>query len=361
MDHAAFRSQFPVLESRAYLNAGTCGPLPRAAVAALEEVARDALAEGRAAGYYEQLIATRDRLRAAYAGVLGADPRDVSVTTSTSEGIVRVLLGLELRAGDEVLIAAHEHPGLLGPLAAVRDRLGLTVREVPLAEIAGAVSPATRLVACSHVGWTTGEVAPSFAGLPGDLPVLLDGAQGAGALAIDLEALGCAFYAGSGQKWMCGPVGSGMLWVSPAWRDRLVASGPTYMNLGVPADGLGATACADGRAHDAVAMSLESSAAALAAHDVLAAFGWERVWQRGPALAAELAAALEAAGRRVAPRGPSTLVSWHSEDPEAEAARLGSSGVVVRSFPGLPFVRASVGAWNDQSDVERVLAGASTS
>jgi selenocysteine lyase/cysteine desulfurase len=361
MDAEAFRSEFPVCERLAYLNAGTCGPLPRAAVAAQEEVAARALAEGRAKGYHEAFLETRERLRAAYAGVLDADAADVSVTTATSEGIARVLLALRLRRGDEVLIAADEHPGLLGPLAAVRDRLGLTVREVPLAEIATAVSPATRLVACSHVAWTTGEVAPRLDGLPDDVPVLLDGAQGAGAIPIDLTALGCAFYAASGQKWLCGPVGAGMLWVSPAWRERLAPAAPTYANLETPAAGLAATPAPDGRAHDAIALSLETAAAALAAHDVLAALGWEQVHARARELAAGLAQDLAAAGRDVAPRGDSTLVSWRSADPEAEAARLLAAGVVVRSFAGLPFVRASVGAWNDQSDVDLLLAGVSTS
>lgn len=361
MDAIAFRAQFPVVGRKAYFNAGTCGPLPSAAVAALTEIAEHALAEGRSMGYYEQFFETRDALRAAYAGVLAAEPDDVAVTTATSEGIVRVLAGLDLEPLSEVLVAESEHPGLLGPLTAVRDRLGLTVREVPLASIAESVGPQTRLVACSHVGWTTGELAPSLAGLPDDLPVLLDGAQGAGAVPIDMAALGCDFYAASGQKWMCGPVGTGMLWISPAWRDRLLASGPTYMNLEVPADGLAARPWGDARAHDTAAMALETATAALAAHDALAALGWEQVHARARGLAAELADGLAAAGREVAPRGDTTLVSWVSDDAEAEAARLGEAGVIVRSFHGLPFVRASVGAWNDQSDVERLLAGASAS
>jgi len=306
--------------------------------------------------YYEAFFGARDRLRAAYAEVLGAEMSDVSVTTATSEGIVRVLFGLDLRAGDEVLIAADEHPGLLGPLAAMRDRLGLTIREVPLAQIAEAVTDETRLVACSHVGWTTGELAPSLAGLPDDVPVLLDGAQGVGAVPVDLDALGCSFYAGSGQKWLCGPAGTGMLWISPTWRERLRAAGPTYFNLEVPADGLAARPHADGRAHDAISMSLETASAALASLDVLAAFGWKHIHTQARSLSAELAEGLRSAGREVAPRGDTTLVSWRSNDAEAEAERLAAAGVVVRSFHGLPYVRASVGAWNNRADVERLLA-----
>ncbi|MCW2967557.1 MAG: aminotransferase class V-fold PLP-dependent enzyme [Solirubrobacteraceae bacterium] len=358
MDAAALRAEFPVCEDRAYLNAGTCGPVPRASAAALREVAEHALAEGRATGYYERLIETRDRLRAAYAGVLGAQPADVAITTSTSEGIARVLLGLDLAAGDEILIAEHEHGGLIGPLIAARDRFGLSVREVPLAELPSSVGARTRLIACSHVAWTTGEVLGDLGGLPDDLPVLLDGAQGAGAVSIDAAVLGCAFYTGSGQKWMCGPVGTGMLWVSPAWRERLVAASPTYMNLEDPSLGMATRVWGDARAHDTMSLSLESAAAALAAHDTLAAFGWTEVHARGRELAAQAAAALAEAGREVAPRGPSTLVSWTSEDPVAEAARLAEAGVVVRSFGGLPYVRASIGAWNDESDVQRLVSAA---
>ena len=361
VDHALFRRQFPVCSHLAYFNAGTCGPLPHAGVGAGAQAAAQALNTGRSTAYYEQLIATRDELREGYAGVLGARADDVSITTSTSDGMVRVLLALGLREGDDVLIATDEHPGLLGPLAALRRRLDLSIREVPLEAIAEHVRPETRLVACSHVAWTTGALAPPLHALPEGVPLLLDGAQGAGAIPVDVERLGCAFYAASGQKWLCGPVGTGLLWVAPAWRDRVASAGPTYMNLEVPAAGLEAAPWADGRAHDAAALSLEALSFAKASLDVLGALGWEEVHRHGPALAAELAERLRDAGREVLPRGESTLVTWRSEDPPAEVERLAAAGVLVRDFPGLPYVRASVGAWNDQSDVERLVAGLSAS
>ena len=60
-------------------------------------------------------------------------------------------------------------------------------------------------------------------------------------------------------------------------------------------------------------------------------------------------------GRTVAPRGDSTLVSWEDEDPEAARDRLVRAGIVVRNLPGRPLLRASVGAWNDDTDLERLL------
>ena len=58
----------------------------------------------------------------------------------------------------------------------------------------------------------------------------------------------------------------------------------------------------------------------------------------------------------MAPRGRSTLVSWRSDDAEGDVERLAEQGFVVRNLPGTPYVRASVGAWNDESDLERLLA-----
>ena len=59
---------------------------------------------------------------------------------------------------------------------------------------------------------------------------LLDAVQYAAHFPVDVQALRCDFYAGAGQKWLCGPVGTGMLYVAPAWQERLAPIGPTYMN-----------------------------------------------------------------------------------------------------------------------------------
>ncbi|MCW2959131.1 MAG: aminotransferase class V-fold PLP-dependent enzyme [Solirubrobacterales bacterium] len=358
MDAAALREQFPVFERVAYLNAGSCGPLPGAALRAAADVALRAAEEGRGLPYFMATAAAADTLRGAYAQAIGAEAADVAVTTATSDGITRALGALGLKAGDEVLTAPDEHPGLLGPLGAMRRHAGIVVRTAPLEQIAEAVDPrTTKLVACSHVNWTTGALAPpALSDVGREIPVLLDGAQGAGALAFDVTSLGCFAYAAAGQKWMCGPVGSGMLWVDPAWRERLADLAPTYVNLAVPAEGLDAVPHADGRAFDAAALSWELMASAAASAQVLADAGWDAVFARAQALCDQLVAALGDAGRDVASRGPSTLVSWTDPDPMAAVARATAAGVTIRPLPGTPYVRASVGAWNDEDDLERLLA-----
>jgi selenocysteine lyase/cysteine desulfurase len=350
----AVRDAFPVFRRIAYLNAGTNGPLPSAAVEAARAEQELALVEGRGMKRYERRREIVDAVRARYAALLGAEAEHVALTTCTTEGVARVLAGFDLEPGDEVLTSDQEHPGLLGPLAAAKAR-GVEVRMAPFADLADAVGPNTKLVACSQVSWMTGQVAPAaLAEL--DVPVLYDAAQAVGAVEVDVRALGAAFYAGSGQKWLCGPEGMGMLYIAPEWRERVRAIAPGYMNLVEANAGLDAVPHADARAFDVPALANEPLAAALAALEVLD----DADRAAGRALAARAAAALADRGRPVAPRGDTTLVSFTSADPEAERDALAEAGVAVRNLPGTPYIRASFGAWNDESDLERLLAGLSS-
>jgi selenocysteine lyase/cysteine desulfurase len=348
------REEFPVLGTVAYLNAGTDGPLPTRAVnAAVRELVREQR-DGRAKAHFERRSELGAELRGAYARALGTDAADIALTTCTSEGMAQVIGGLQLDRGDEILTSDEEHPGLLGALAAARELRGVDVREAPLGELANAVGPRTRLVACSHVGWVSGSLAPVELGQL-DVPVLLDGAQGLGAVPVDVHALGCDAYAGAGQKWLCGPDGTGVLWVSPALRERIAVSRRGYGNLADPNDGLDARVHEDARRFDTMSQSAETVACALASIGVLEAAGWDAVHEHARTLAARLVELLATHGREAAPRGPSTLVSFTSPDPSAERELLAERGVIVRDIPGRPWLRASVGAWNDERDLQRLV------
>jgi selenocysteine lyase/cysteine desulfurase len=348
------RKEFPVLERFAYLNAGTDGPLPARAVAAASHELERELRDGRAAAHFGRRSELAGALRKAFAAVLGADAEDVALTTCTSEGMAQVIAGLPLSAGAEIVTSDEEHPGLLGALAAAREVHGVSVREVPLAEVANAVGDATRLVACSHVGWMSGSYAPAELAEV-EIPVLLDGAQGIGAVPVDVKALGCDAYAGAGQKWLCGPDGTGMVWVSPGLREQLDVERRGYANLREPNAGLDAGLHEDARRFETFSLSAEATACALASMGVLAQAGWAAVHERASSLAARLAELLRERGREPAPRGETTLVSFPSEDPEGERSRLADAGVLVRNIPGRPWLRVSVGAWNDEDDLERLL------
>jgi selenocysteine lyase/cysteine desulfurase len=348
------RAEFPVLSRLAYLNAGTDGPLPaRAVQAAAEELGREA-EDGRTHAHFERRGELSHALRAVYANALGCDSSDVALTTCTSEGIAQTMCGLTFDRGDEIVTSDEEHPGLLGALSAARELQGVEVREVPLPAVADAVGPHTRLVACSHVGWMSGLLAPvELAEV--DVPVLLDGAQGVGAIEVDVHALGCDAYAGAGQKWCCGPDGTGMLYVRPSLRERLAVGRRGYANLEDPGAGIDASLHEDARRFDSPSLSAEALACALAAAGVLEAAGWPEVHERARSLAARLAELLAERGRDPAPRGDTTLVSFPSSDPPAERAGLAERGIIVRNIPGRPWLRASVGAWNDENDLDRLL------
>jgi selenocysteine lyase/cysteine desulfurase len=350
------RKEFPVLESVAYLNAGTDGPLPGAAARAGAEELLGEARRGRAGEHFERRRELADELRVAYARSLACAPEELALTTCTSEGLASVIEGLELSEGDEILTSDEEHPGLLGALGAARALRGVSVRMVPLAGMPEAVAERTRLVACSHVSWMSGQLAPSeLAQL--EVPVVLDGAQGVGAVPVDVQALGCDAYAGAGQKWLCGPDGLGMLYVSPSFRDRLKVSRRGYGNLLDPGAGLDARLHEDGRRFDTFALSAEALATALAAVRTLEAAGWPAVHEHAISQAARLAQLLAAKGRTVSRRDASTLVSFSSADPLGERTRLAERGVILRDIPDQPLLRASVGAWNDESDFQRLLDG----
>jgi len=355
MDVTALRAAFPVLERVAYLNSGTDGPLPAAAVAAAQQELESQARDGRLPAHFERRVELQAGLRSAYARLLAAPVEQIALTTSATDGLGRVIAGLGLDRGDEIVTSDQEHPGLLGPLVAARRR-GVNVRAVPLAHAAEAVGPETKLVAISHVSWIGGDVAPpALAEL--DVPVIMDGAQGAGAIHVDPRALGCVAYAAAGQKWLCGADGTGFLWIDPAFAEQVAPVNPGYVTFEDPAAGLAGAFKETAARFDTPAQPREAIALSLAAVELLESAGWDTVHAQGVAEARRLAELLEERGHAVMPRGATTLVAW--EDPYAEQTRerLAAAGVAVRNMPQRALLRASVGAWNDDSDLERLLSG----
>jgi L-cysteine/cystine lyase len=348
------RAAFPVLERLAYLNAGTNGPVPRAAVEAVAEdlKAQAELGRGDRTFFEDRVLRRVDDLRRRVASLLGCGPDEVALTDSATTGVNAILSMLDLGPGDEVLTSDEEHPGVLAPLAAGRARRGFDVRTVPFEELPGEIGPSTRLVAVSHVSWITGRVLDAAAI---EAPLLLDGAQGLGGVPVDVRSLGCDFYAASGQKWLCGPNGVGYLYVRRERIGGLVPPWPGYGALASPERPLELELHDDARRFDAGLVAPHHAAWALAALDVLTAAGFDDLHARAGRLAALLASELTERGLAVAPRGESTLVSWESPDPEADAERLREHGVVVRHLPGRPYVRASVGAWSSEDELARLV------
>jgi len=361
-DAGRFRAQFPVFERIAYLNAGTEGPVPAATAQAVRERVDRDIRQGRAGSrYHDEVRDLAVRARQAYARLLGAEPEEVALTGSTTDGVNTVLGGLRLSPGDEILTSDEEHPGLLAPLRLARLRHGVSIRVAPFSELADHVGSRTRLIACSHVSWVRGAIADVPRLTASGVPVLLDAAQALGAISIDIKALGCDYFAASGQKWLCGPEGSGCLYIRPDRLDDLEPPWPGYSTLSdhdnILDSGLADTAA---RLDHGFPVALRNTWA-LTSLQVLEEAGWDWVHERAVGLAGWLADALAERGLEVAPRGPSTLVSWAAGDPEAEVDRLAAAGFLIRSIPRAGLVRASVGAWSSEDELDALARAAARS
>ena len=237
-----------------------------------------------------------------------------------------------------------------------RESRGIRVRVAPFAELPGEIRPDTRLVACSHVSWVSGRLMDTSALATSPATVLLDGAQGLGAVGVDMAGLGCDFYAASGQKWMCGPNGLGYLYVRSELCAALNPPWPGYHVLDDPGRPLQSAFHADARRLGTGLGPAHQLAFALGALDVLEEAGLPTVHARAIGLAGTLAERLAEQGREVTPRDDTTLVTFAHEDAPEFVERALAAGVVVRSFPDAPLVRASVGGWSNEDDVERLLA-----
>jgi selenocysteine lyase/cysteine desulfurase len=354
------RAQFPVLERFAYLNAGTNGPVPRRAFEAAEAELKVQLEQGRSnKTWFERQLERIDLLRERAATLLGATQADVALTGSTTDGINAVLHAIDLGRGNEILTSDEEHPGVLGPIATARDTRGASVRVVPFDELPGEIRPETRIVVTSHVSWATGRVMDTTPLAASGALVLLDGAQGLGAVPVDVRALGCDFYAASGQKWLCGPGGMGYLYANPELVPSLPAPWSGYHAMEWSEEALVPALQPDARRLTTgfpVPHHVEWSHASL---DVLEEAGIERVYERATGLAERLAGMLRERDVAVAPRGATTLVSFEVDDPEAFVERAVAENLVIRYLPSRPWARASVGAWNTEEELERLAELAS--
>jgi L-cysteine/cystine lyase len=375
---AVLRAGLPATRAGIYLNTGTAGPLPAEAAAAMAEIADRELAVGRATREsFEELLARLDEARAVVAAVLGTGMDLVALTHSTTEGINLALGTIDWRAGDRAVTTSLEHPGVTGPLALLRDRLGVEVVEAEigdggddaltlaaLEEAAG--GGRTRAIVASHVAWSTGAVLPVHeiaalarrCGLVG----ILDGAQSAGAIPLAVDEIGADFYAVSGQKWLLGPEGMGALAVGRSVVASVLPPVGGFFAASTPY-AVGRDALwPDARRFETAGLHKPSIVGLARSAGWLSMFvGLPWAHERAARLARVAADRLAAtpAVTLVTPRQRmATLVSFRvagwTADEVAEA--LGRRvHAIVRSIPGLDAVRLSVAFFVTDDELRRVL------
>ena len=236
MNTDQLRELLPVTQDYIYMNTGWAGPTPTTVLRRIAETLEQESAVGPASARGVALGREVNRQAVeAVASLLSVEEEDVALTHSTREGVNVVIYGMDWQPGDELLICDLEHPALTSPANVLAQRMGVHVNSVeipPLSEpeevlrlVKSAMSDRTKLVALSHIQFTCGLRMPigeiTEAAHSMGIPVLVDGAQSFGHVEVNLNDLGCDFYAVSGQKWLMGPVGTGALYVGREHRDML--------------------------------------------------------------------------------------------------------------------------------------------
>lgn len=321
--------------SISFLNHGSFGACPRPVLEAQRRW-RDRLEAEPVLFLDRELDGALAEARAAVGRFVGADPDDLAFLTNATTGVNTVLASLELRPGDELLTTDHEYNASLNALRRAAERGGarVVVARIPfpirgpgqvVEAVLGRVTDRTRLLLVSHVTSPTGIVLP-VEELVDELAargvdVIVDGAHAPGMIPLDLRAIGAAYYAGNGHKWLCGPKGSGFLHVR---RDRQSLVRPLVVSHGANSSRTDRsrfrleadwTGTADPSAH----LSLP---AAIAFMGSLLPGGWPELMDRN---------------RRLALAGREAIAAALGVDPPAPDAMIGS----LASLP-LPMGASSV-------------------
>jgi len=235
---AELRKQFLIPVDEVYLNNGTVGssPLPvlRAIVDSYHQT--EQMAQNDPEDYPIWGYAAWNEFRDPLAAFVGATRDEIALVRNATEANNYIANGLEMKAGDEVLMSDQEHPGGEQPWLLRAKRYGVVVKkyQIPLPpkspadilnRINDAITPQTRIIFTSHITTVTGVVQPvkeiaSLARTKGLLSAF-DGAHVVGMMPLNIREIGCDMYTSSPHKWLQAPKGTGFLYVRPEVQDRL--------------------------------------------------------------------------------------------------------------------------------------------
>ena len=234
------RQQFPALVNKTYFNYGGQGPMPQAAIDAINNSQEYIQLRGPFSSEVNAWITQEvEQTRLAIASELNTPAETITITEDVTVGCNIAMWGIDWQAGDRILLSDCEHPGIIATAAEISRRFSVEVDTCPLMAtlndgdpvdvIAQHLRSHTRLVVLSHLLWNTGQVLPldkivkmcrQYQGSR-PLQILVDAAQSVGLLPLNLTELGADFYAFTGHKWLCGPAGVGGLYVRPEAQSTL--------------------------------------------------------------------------------------------------------------------------------------------
>jgi selenocysteine lyase/cysteine desulfurase len=221
-------------EGLTYLNTGTLGPCRRETIEAVFKMWQEL--ESLPVKFYGKFGAEEfaEKTRGIASGFLGCDISEMLITNSTTNGMNALAQGLQLKAGDRILTTDQEHGGGLlcwnyfaKYYGVIVDKInipqGENNSELILQSVKSKLRKKTKLISVSHILSSTGLRMPiaeisALARANGTL-CIVDGAQAVGAVRVNVKELGCHAYATSGHKWLMGPKGTGLLYLSKDAQD----------------------------------------------------------------------------------------------------------------------------------------------
>ncbi len=232
------RQQFLIPADEVYLNNGTVGSSPAPVLRAIFESyeASEKLNETDPEDYPIWGYASWNQFRDPLAAFVGCDRNEIALLRNATEANSYIANGLDLKAGDEVLMTDQEHPGGEQPFQLRAKRYGIVVKKItlpkPVASPAqvlnlfnDAITPRTRVLFFSHISTFTGVVLPAkeLCALARGKGIIsaVDGAHVPGMMRLNLHDLGCDLYSSSPHKWLQAPKGSGFLYVRDEMIDRM--------------------------------------------------------------------------------------------------------------------------------------------
>jgi selenocysteine lyase/cysteine desulfurase len=214
------------------LNNGAVSPSPRVVVEALQRY--EWQQEDVPPYTMWQILAPQvESVRKGLAELFGCDPEEIAITRNASEGMETLLLGIDLKPGDEILTTTIDYPRMLQTLRQMERRNGtvskvITVPTPPksLDELVKAfewgISSRTKVILVSHISFANGQIFPvreiCELGRSKNIEVFVDGAHSFAQLDFRLKDIGCHYFATSLHKWLHAPKGTGMLYVK---KDRI--------------------------------------------------------------------------------------------------------------------------------------------
>ncbi len=234
-----YRHEFADFSPTVYLDCAYQGPFPKSTVARVQYAIELKSHPDRL--HPEEYFDLPRRVRNHIAHLVGADPVEIAITNSATQGIGIVATGLGLKAGDEVVITSRNFPSNLFPWLHLR-RLGVRVRvtrpasdHVTPEELIPELNRRTRVLALDWVSYTGGsridlaafgELAHGHGAM-----FVVDGTQGVGALPLELRHLSVDAMAVAGYKWLLGPYGTGFVYLRHGIQDRLELPVVNWMSV----------------------------------------------------------------------------------------------------------------------------------